>query len=150
MQEYKLNSWSFQFDRAKRRFGCCNFTKKQISLSRTLTELNSEKIVKETILHEIAHALAGRSHGHDKKWKGIAVSLGCTPRSTYSANVKTPLMKYTATCPSCESTFQTQRKKTAACSSCCKKHNNGKYSKKFELIFSENPKFKKRSVKRSK
>ena len=34
--------WRFQFDRAKRRFGCCRTFRKMVTLSRYLTELNGE------------------------------------------------------------------------------------------------------------
>ena len=61
--------WSFQFDHSKVRFGKCNYTKKEISLSRHLVQLNSEAEVRDTILHEIAHALAPRGAGHLKRLK---------------------------------------------------------------------------------
>merc|ERR1711964_110891 len=34
-------------------------------------------IIKNTLLHEIAHAIAGQEHHHDKVWKKIALSIGC-------------------------------------------------------------------------
>jgi hypothetical protein len=59
MREHQLlPKWSFQFDSAKLAFGKCNFTDRVISLSRHLVELNNEAEVRDTVLHEIAHALA--------------------------------------------------------------------------------------------
>ena len=58
MRKHGLSHWEFGFDRAKRRFGACNFSKKRISLSKYLTEVNEIEQVRDTILHEIAHALA--------------------------------------------------------------------------------------------
>ena len=61
MRLHKLPAaWSFQFDRSKVRFGKCNYAKKEISLSQHLVQLNTETEVRDTILHEIAHALASR------------------------------------------------------------------------------------------
>jgi hypothetical protein len=40
--------WTFAFDRAIRRFGCCNERKKLITLSAHLTEMNSEADVRDT------------------------------------------------------------------------------------------------------
>lgn len=57
IEHHNLVGWSFEFDNAQKRFGCCNFNKKRITLSRILTTLNSEAEVEDTILHEIAHAL---------------------------------------------------------------------------------------------
>ena len=84
MTEHKLAQWSFRFDRARVRFGCCNFTKKYISLSRHLVELNEKSLVYDTILHEIAHALVGPKHGHDKFWKLKARELGCSAKRCHS------------------------------------------------------------------
>ena len=53
-----LPTWKFEFDRSKVRFGKCSYGSKTISLSRHLVELNADVEVRDTILHEIAHALA--------------------------------------------------------------------------------------------
>jgi len=72
-----------------------------ISLSRYLISLNGEEEVRETILHEIAHALVGYSHGHDRVWKLKAMEIGCTPhRLDFKA--KMPEGKIAAVCPRCK------------------------------------------------
>ena len=38
---------------------------------------STEENVKNTLLHEIAHALAGHEHNHDEVWKATARSIGC-------------------------------------------------------------------------
>ena len=60
MNQHGLYDWTFMFDDAKLRFGQCRHRSKEISLSRELTELNDVVHVKDTILHEIAHALLPR------------------------------------------------------------------------------------------
>jgi predicted metal-dependent hydrolase len=75
MVHHGLVDWTFKFDGSKRRFGQCNETDKQISLSRKLTFLNTPERVKRTIVHEIAHALTPR-HGHDKVWKEKCIEIG--------------------------------------------------------------------------
>jgi peroxiredoxin Q/BCP len=42
----KEHGWRFQFDNAKRRFGCCKYRSREITLSKPLTQLNDEKEVK--------------------------------------------------------------------------------------------------------
>ena len=64
--------WSFQFDESVRRFGLCSYRTKTISLSRTLVELNPIEQVRDTILHEVAHALAGPTAKHGTVWKLMA------------------------------------------------------------------------------
>ncbi|MDH3324711.1 MAG: SprT-like domain-containing protein [Candidatus Peregrinibacteria bacterium] len=139
MRTHSLISWDFCFDRAKTRFGKCNFTQKTISISKHLTELNSEKIVTETILHEIAHAICGPKIGHGKKWKEEVIRLGGTPARCFSTKeINMPKMKFTAKCNSCQREFQASRKRLSACGICCNALNKGKYAKEFRIIFTEN------------
>lgn len=141
--------WIFTFDRAKKRFGRCNYTTKTISLSKYLTEINSEEKVTETIIHEIAHALAGHSAGHGKKWKETMTHLGQTPNRCYGNDVISPKLKYTGKCKNykiCKTEIQrnTLPKRTLlvqkhiACKTCCKKFNNNKFSMNYIFEFSEN------------
>lgn len=146
LQTEVLHDWSFRFDRAKKRFGQCNYLKKEISLSRYLVELNTEEKVKDTIIHEVAHAIAGYESGHGKIWKQCVVRMGGVPERCYSPQeVNTPKLKYTVFCESCDLEIQKTRKpkkslfKTApACKNCCQKYNNGKFSRKFLLQYREN------------
>jgi len=98
MAHYGLDSWSFTFDNAVRRFGACNYTYRRISLSRSLVQLNSPEVVGQTVLHEIAHAIAGPSHNHDHIWLATARSLGYTGGRTYERTVIRPQGKYEAEC----------------------------------------------------
>ncbi len=142
----KFSDWKFCFDRAKKRFGQCHYQKKIISLSRHLVEINNEKTIRETILHEISHAICGYKAGHGKKWKECIKEIGGIPERCYSREtVNTPRLKYTAFCTSCGIETQRQQKfKTSlfysapACKKCCKIHNNGKFSRKFLLQCREN------------
>ena len=76
MAEHDLQGWTVVADRAKTRAGVCRFAKRQIGLSRPLTELHSPEEVRDTILHEIAHALVGPEHGHDRVWRAKAREIG--------------------------------------------------------------------------
>ena len=77
MTEHGLNApWEFIFDSAKQRAGLCNYTDHQISLSRYIVEYHSLDQSEQVILHEVAHALAGKSAGHGPNWKKKAKSIG--------------------------------------------------------------------------
>ena len=119
MRVHKLGAeWSFRFDRSKVRFGKCNCGKKEISLSRYLAELNNEAEVRDTILHEIAHALAPRNAGHGPAWRRIALSIGCNGRRCYGEAVVRPQKKYKGTCPSCGRVIYRHRRTVIACGRC--------------------------------
>lgn len=83
MGQHQLTGWSFKFDHARRRFGACREKQKLITLSRPLTLLNSESQVRDTILHEIAHALVPRD-GHGEKWKAMCRQIGAKPERCYT------------------------------------------------------------------
>lgn len=104
MKQHGLVGWRFTFDHAKRRFGCCNYTRQTISLSRTLTLLNPEPEVRDTILHEIAHALTPRA-GHGAAWRAMCVRVGARPTRCFTTNqVVTPPRRPAALqigCPAC-------------------------------------------------
>ena len=78
MRDHGLGMWRFGFDNARRRFGCCWVTRRVITLSRPLTILNSPQSVRETILHEIAHALTP-GDGHGSRWKEACMVVGARP-----------------------------------------------------------------------
>ncbi|MBN9201052.1 MAG: SprT-like domain-containing protein, partial [Microbacterium chocolatum] len=52
-------SWTFGFDNAKRRAGLCDYRARRISVSRYLAARYSDDENHQTLLHEVAHALAG-------------------------------------------------------------------------------------------
>ncbi len=83
MNQHGLNHWSFAFDHARRRFGRCNYTTRQISLSRSLTFLNPIEEVRDTLLHEIAHALVPGDH-HGPRWQAMCRSIGARPVRCYT------------------------------------------------------------------
>ncbi len=77
MTEHGLKDWRLAFDNARARFGVCRPARREIGLSRHLTLLSSEDEVRNTLLHEIAHALVGPQHGHDEVWRARALAIGC-------------------------------------------------------------------------
>jgi predicted SprT family Zn-dependent metalloprotease len=84
MKKYGLSSWTFDFDRSKRRAGRCSYTKKKISLSMYYALKVPTEELKNTILHEIAHALVGPGHNHDEVWRRTAIGIGCDGNRCHS------------------------------------------------------------------
>ena len=99
MASHGLTGWSLQYDDASRRAGSCNPRLKVIGLSRLYCLHASPEEVRETILHEIAHALVGPGHGHDSVWKAAARALGCTGDRCHYVEFAPP--RYLVSCPRC-------------------------------------------------
>jgi hypothetical protein len=87
MQEHGLHGWRLELDRAKRRAGVCRHQQRVIGLSAPLTRLHPEAEVRDTILHEIAHALAGPQAGHGPAWAATARRIGCSAQRCVSGDV---------------------------------------------------------------
>jgi predicted SprT family Zn-dependent metalloprotease len=136
--------WRFEFDNARRRAGVCKYYSKTIGLSKYLLPHMSDAMIEDTILHEIAHALVGSRHGHDRVWQRKAMEIGCNGKRCYNpqkelANYETTLAvqsKYTLTCPTCgrKSALHRKPKRDRSCGKC----SGGTYNPKHKLILTQN------------
>jgi predicted SprT family Zn-dependent metalloprotease len=140
--QHNLKDWKFVFTQAKFWFGQCDYKNKTIELSQLLTELNPEEHVRDTILHEIAHALVPANVHHGKVWKDMAEKIGARPKRCYSQEVIRPKALYTTHCKNCGKETQSNRKprrgRKIACGNCCKLYNRGHFTKRFALKFTRN------------
>ena len=82
MDEHGLDTWTFAFLEAERRLGDCHFQDRVIRVGRAHALDAGEAEIRDTILHEIAHALAGPEARHGAQWKAIARRIGATPRAS--------------------------------------------------------------------
>lgn len=111
LEKYGLlqQGWSFAWDNARRRAGACHYGTKRVTLSRHFVALNvadKPEEVMDTILHEVAHALAPGNH-HGDEWKAACVLVGAKPQRCYdSKEVAMPQGKYVATCGGCGNQYR--------------------------------------------
>jgi len=104
-----LDDWFFAFNRSKLNMGLCRYGPMSIELSIYFTERNSSATIRDTLLHEIAHALVGPGHGHDAAWKQACVRIGARPeRQSFEAEM--PLGRWQARCGSCGRLHDRHRK----------------------------------------
>ena len=117
LRRHGLRDWSFQYDDALGRAGVCIHGIKVIGLSRLYGVHATDTQVRDTILHEIAHALAGPHHNHDRFWKDLARSIGCTSERCH--NVQFAPWRYIVTCPNCRWAIRRNvRRRGTLCRTC--------------------------------
>ncbi|MBK9476209.1 MAG: SprT-like domain-containing protein [Tetrasphaera sp.] len=124
LREHGLTGWRVSLDRAKTRAGACHFGSRTITLSRPLTRLHSEAEVRDTILHEIAHALVGPQHGHDALWRATAQRIGST--GTRCLDPSTPRVQgdWRGTCARGHEVVRHRRpRRVVSCAKCCPTFN---------------------------
>jgi predicted SprT family Zn-dependent metalloprotease len=109
MDAHGLRDWSFAYNRRKRSLGVCQYRRRRIELSIHLIERNSAAEVRDTILHEIAHALVGPGHGHDAVWKEMCRRIGARPeRVAHDADM--PPGRWRADCGTCGKVYHRHRR----------------------------------------
>lgn len=100
MASHLLRGWSFRFNRSKTNMGLCRFDPRIIELSVYFAERNGEAAIRDTVLHEIAHALVGPGHGHDAVWRRMCERVGARPERL-SYEVDMPMGRWQAICGGC-------------------------------------------------
>lgn len=119
LAEHGLDGWRLELDQAKRRAGICRFGPRVIGLSAPLTRLHSEQEVRDTLLHEIAHALVGPRHGHDAVWQRRAREIGATATRCLPEDAPRLPAPWVGVCPSGHVIERHRRpERVASCRTC--------------------------------
>lgn len=79
MQRLKLEGWSVKIGSKRSEYGSACFVNKVIEISLPCANLSNDEGLRETILHEIAHALCDKNVHHGKKWKDTYRKIGGNP-----------------------------------------------------------------------
>jgi predicted SprT family Zn-dependent metalloprotease len=110
MDQHNLHHVPFVWTRAKRTLGVTKFqvarmagvtpvsVVKSIGLSTEYVDLLPREEIKDVILHEIAHALAGHEAGHGVAWRNMARKVGAKPARCATPSAR-PSAAYTGVCP---------------------------------------------------
>jgi len=135
MDVHGLSDWAFKWGNARSQIGATDHQRRTIRLSRAFAELWGPEGMRDTVLHEIAHALAGTDHGHDSTWRAICRRIGAKPERLASEDDgPAPLMRYTGTCPNGH-TVQRQRlpRNPVSCAKCARR-----FDPRYLLTWTEN------------
>lgn len=123
MREHDLldSGWTWVWDRSKRRLGACQYGAKRLTFSRDLFALNDEDECRDTVLHEIAHVIAGHAAGHGPEWRAVCRRIGAKPERL-AKGVKSVPGKWRVTCDCGRVNFTrhriTDKIKRSVCVSC--------------------------------
>lgn len=78
LKKFGLDDWDVRLnDRFYYTLGQCKDKEKIIEISQILVDNSEWLMVKETVLHEIAHALCPTDHYHTVTWKIVSKLIGC-------------------------------------------------------------------------
>lgn len=100
------SDWGFGWSRSRQKYGETRRTWRrgvfvqEIVLSKPLTEVASPDRMRNTILHEVAHALVGIDQGHNSVWRAKCLEIGGDGLATVASMTDVAkVAKYTYHCP---------------------------------------------------
>lgn len=110
MDQHGLTGWRIEWNRAKRTHGSCCYGTMTLTFSEVAFDHVDEDEIRDTITHEIAHALAGSTAGHGPRWVAIHRSIGGTGARYVSKKASQAIpMAWEGTCPQCGKVFTQHR-----------------------------------------
>jgi predicted SprT family Zn-dependent metalloprotease len=117
--------WRIALVKDHRNAGTCYPAEHKIELSAPLASLWSIENTRDTILHEIAHALTSGGHGAD--WRAMCRKIGARPSRCWGGygEVAVP-EKYMGTCPSGHVIYRARKTRNMgrmSCGSCSRRYN---------------------------
>jgi len=141
----ELSFWRITTNKRKSSFGVCNYTKREIQLSSILVPYMNVSGVKDTILHEIAHAITP-GQKHNNVWRRKFIELGGSGKrlsgaEKYENGIEgqkefyNKIAKYTLQCPTCGKTIFRNRLPKYRVS--CSLHGNY-YNPQHNFIITQN------------
>lgn len=68
--------WCIKVSNSKKTLGLTEYDTKTIKISKYCYYV--EDGITDTILHEIAHVIAGYENAHNEVWKDVALNIGCS------------------------------------------------------------------------
>lgn len=87
IKKHGLDGWRFRYLMDEKNLGLCTYKGQVITLSLQWTKNGEERIVKNTVLHEVSHALnwvRNRQTGHNESWKKICREIGAKPQQFHT------------------------------------------------------------------
>lgn len=146
LRELGLNvagfGWRFGTNTNKSSLGRCIYSKRTLELSRHFLGAVPVTDMWNTVLHEIAHAIAGPYAGHGHLWKRIHTALGGTAEATATLDAEArekvqARSKWHGVCPADPShTFARHRMTASVRTSACPHHGRD-YNPDFRIKWTQ-------------
>ncbi len=123
--------------------GRADYSRTCVSLNPRLREHGAHEIDR-TLRHELAHLVAQLRAGrrrispHGREWRNACRDLGIADEQrchTLPFPTQARARRFVYRCPECAGAFPRVRRirRPVACLSCCRRHNRGRYDKRFQL-----------------
>jgi predicted SprT family Zn-dependent metalloprotease len=124
-QHPELKGYQLIFGNAVQTLGSCDYARRKIKLSNHHINGSAPVEVMNTLLHEVAHAIARNKYhqkGHGDAWKKVCLEIGAKPeRTSVAYQIKKPKAKWIRYCPTCGKESKRNRRAKLLCRKCYNK-----------------------------
>jgi hypothetical protein len=134
MDQYGLKDWTLRFGPGRKQAGLCERRAKRLTFSAALFSVWTQDHCRNTILHEIAHALT--TGHHTPEWRRVFISMGGNGKTGWDnsdGRAQLPA-KFIGTCPRGHTIEKDRRDKTS-CITC----NPRRFDSRYLLTWARNP-----------
>lgn len=147
-----VKNYTITYTQDVRRLGYCDYQNKVIGISLNHIKLSEEHLVIDTLLHEVAHAVAQhrarlngvRIKAHGFEWRSACLEVGAKPercKTTAYTLGERPQQKYTLTCNTCGHTSGLARwsgNRRYSCSACTRKNGGSGFNPNYLMTITKN------------
>lgn len=117
MKDNGLGKWTVKLNSKRTSLAETFHSEKTIYFSKPFIMVADKSQVVGVTLHEVAHALVGAGHGHDKVFREKCVEI--SPNSDYAEHATSiQLKKYILTCPKCGQSGSNNKNEDRYCGKC--------------------------------
>lgn len=121
MRRVNLKGWSVKVGSKRTEYGSAQHKSRIIEISLPCANSGSDENLRETILHEIAHALCDAKENHGKQWKKTYRSIGGNPDYVDTQNDTDDFYVWEVRCPNaCYNYRGALKRKRSECPLCGK------------------------------
>jgi hypothetical protein len=134
MDQYGLHDWTLRFGAGSKQAGLCERGLKRLTFSGPLFSIWTQDHCRNTILHEIAHALT--TGHHTAEWRRVFISMGGNGKTGWDNSDGRPTLppRFIGTCPRGHIIKKNRRDKTS-CSTC----NPRRFDSRYLFTWTRNP-----------
>lgn len=120
MLDHNLDGWSIKVSKTRSTIAETFYKDKTIMFSSSFLKIASLDQLIGVTLHEIAHALVGEGHGHDKVFVDKCKEI--SPTDEYAKEfMRIHINNYIVSCPRCEQKGGETKQRNAYCAVCFNK-----------------------------
>lgn len=102
LADHGLTGWRVKLSNIMTKtYGICDHGKRELRIAGRIAAINPAAETRNTIAHEVAHAIVGHGAGHGPAWKRACRETGARPVRCHQANTVPTAHRFRGICEAC-------------------------------------------------